>query len=127
MLFAYATGQLGGRLVPLLDGLGGVEGGALTLTGTPPTAAAAAVIVYRVAGYWAVGATGIAVAAALARQALAHSPRLAMAGSPPGRRHRSALAATDAVHRVAAGESALDPDVVARLVGRKQKPAPSTT
>jgi len=71
-----------------------VEGGvlgALTLTGTPPTAAAAAVIVCRVAGYWAVGATGIAVAAALARQALAHSPRLAMAGSPPGRRHRSAL------------------------------------
>jgi uncharacterized membrane protein YbhN (UPF0104 family) len=71
LLFAYAAGQLGGRLVPLPGGLGGVEGGvlgALTLTGTPPTAAAAAVIVYRVAGYWAVGATGIAVAAALARR-----------------------------------------------------------
>ena len=41
--------------------IGGVEGGmlgALTLTGTPPAAAAAAVIVYRVAGCWAVGAAG---------------------------------------------------------------------
>ena len=42
--------------------------GALTLTGTPPSAAVAAVIVYRVTGYWAVGATGTAVAAALARR-----------------------------------------------------------
>jgi len=70
LLFAYAAGQLAGRLVPLPGGLGGVEGGvlgALTLTGTPPAAAAAAVIVYRVAGYWAVGATGAAVAGALAR------------------------------------------------------------
>jgi uncharacterized membrane protein YbhN (UPF0104 family) len=53
----------------LPGGLGGMEGGvlgALTLTGTPPAAAAAAVIVYRVAGYWAVGATGTAAAAALA-------------------------------------------------------------
>jgi DNA-binding NarL/FixJ family response regulator len=31
---------------------------------------------------------------------------------------------TDAVRRVAAGESALDPDVVARLVGRKRKTSP---
>jgi DNA-binding NarL/FixJ family response regulator len=31
---------------------------------------------------------------------------------------------TDAVRRVAAGESALDPDVVARLVGRKRKTTP---
>ncbi len=31
---------------------------------------------------------------------------------------------TDAVRRVAAGESALDPDVVARLVGRKRKTGP---
>ncbi len=70
VLFAYAAGQIAGRLVPLPGGIGGVEGGvlgALTLTGTPPGAAAAAVIVYRVAGYWAVGAAGIAVAAALAR------------------------------------------------------------
>jgi putative heme transporter len=71
LLFAYAAGQLAGRLVPLPGGLGGVEGGllgALTLTGTPPTAVAAAVIVYRVAGYWAVGAAGTAVAATLARR-----------------------------------------------------------
>jgi uncharacterized membrane protein YbhN (UPF0104 family) len=71
LLFAYAAGQLAGRLVPLPGGLGGVEGGmlsALTLTGTPPAAAAAAVIVYRIAGYWAVGATGTALAAALARR-----------------------------------------------------------
>jgi hypothetical protein len=45
LLFAYAAGQLAGRLVPLPGGVGGVEGGilgALTLTGTPPAAAAAA-------------------------------------------------------------------------------------
>ena len=39
LLFAYAAGQLAGRLVPLPGGIGGVEGGmlgALTLTGTPP-------------------------------------------------------------------------------------------
>ena len=78
LLFAYAAGQLAGRLVPLPGGLGGVEGGvlgALTLTGTPPAAAAAAVIVYRVTGYWTVGATGAAAAAALARR------------RPPGPRH----------------------------------------
>ena len=71
LLFACAAGQLAGRLVPLPGGLGGMEGGlfgALTLTGTPPGAAVAAVIVYRLAGYWAVGATGTAVAAALARR-----------------------------------------------------------
>ena len=71
LLFAYAAGQLAGRLVPLPGGLGGVEGGvlgALTLTGTPPAAAAAAVIVYRVAGYWAVGAAGTAAAATLGRR-----------------------------------------------------------
>jgi hypothetical protein len=42
--------------------------GALTLPGTPPAGAAAAVIVYRVAGCWAVGAAGTAVAAAVARR-----------------------------------------------------------
>ncbi len=71
LLFAYAAGQLAGRVVPLPGGFGGVEGGmlgTLTLTGTPPAAAAAAVILYRVAGYWAVGAAGTAVAAALARR-----------------------------------------------------------
>src|SRR5262249_57643132 len=56
LLFAYTAGQLAGRLVPLPGGLGGVEGGvlgALTLTGTPPPAAAAAVPVYPLAGSWA--------------------------------------------------------------------------
>jgi uncharacterized membrane protein YbhN (UPF0104 family) len=55
--FAHAAGQLAGRLVPLPGGIGGVEGGvlgALTLIGTPPAAAAAAVIVDQLAGYWAV-------------------------------------------------------------------------
>jgi len=71
LLSAYAAGQLAGRLVPLPGGIGGVEGGmlgALTLTGTASVAAAAAVTVYRVAGCWAVGAPGPAVAAALARR-----------------------------------------------------------
>jgi hypothetical protein len=63
LLFAYAAGQLAGRLVPLPGGLG-----ALTLTGTRPAAAAAAVIVYRVAGYWAVGAAGTATAATRRRR-----------------------------------------------------------
>ena len=71
LLFAYAAGQLAGRLVPLPGGLGGVEGGvlgALTLTGTPPAAATAAIIIYRVAGYWALGAAGATVAAFLSRR-----------------------------------------------------------
>ena len=66
LLFAYAAGQLAGRLVPLPGGLGGREGGALdalTLTGTPAARVAVVVIVYRVAGYWANGATGTAAAA----------------------------------------------------------------
>ena len=42
--------------------------GALTLTGTAPAAEATAVIIYRVAGCWAVGGAGTAVAAALARR-----------------------------------------------------------
>jgi putative heme transporter len=101
LLLAYAAGQLGGRLVPLPGGLGGVEGGllgALALTGISPAAAAAAVIVYRVAGYWAVGATGSAVAAALTRRPGTkltgtqwlchdHDPRAPGAGTeqhPPG-------------------------------------------
>src|SRR5215831_5253185 len=61
LLFACAAGQLGGRLVPLPGGLGGMEGGllgALALTGVHPATAAAAVIIYRVAGYWAPGAAG---------------------------------------------------------------------
>jgi uncharacterized membrane protein YbhN (UPF0104 family) len=71
LLFAYAAGQVAGRLVPLPGGIGGVEGGmlgALTLTGTSPAAAATAVIVYRIAGYWALGAAGTTLAAAVTRR-----------------------------------------------------------
>ena len=70
LLLACAAGQLGGRLVPLPGGLGGMEGGllgALALTGIHPATAAAAVIVYRVAGYWAPGAAGAITAGALTR------------------------------------------------------------
>ena len=71
LLLAYAAGQLGAGLVPLPGGLGGVEGGvlgALALTGTHPATAMTAVIIYRVAGYWAPGAAGAVVAAFLTRR-----------------------------------------------------------
>jgi uncharacterized membrane protein YbhN (UPF0104 family) len=71
LLFAYAAGQLAGRLVPLPGGLGGMEGGAfgaLTLAGIPPSAAAALVI-YRIAGYWVLGTAGAASAVVLAGRA----------------------------------------------------------
>jgi len=42
--------------------------GVLTLTGTPAVAAAAAGLVYRWAGDWAVGVAGMAAAAALTRR-----------------------------------------------------------
>ncbi len=87
LLFAYAAGQLAGRLVPLPGGLGGVEGGALgalTLTGTPPAAAAAAIIVYRVAGYWTLGAAGATVAAVLSRH---RAVRPGTAPATPDRRY----------------------------------------
>jgi hypothetical protein len=48
-LMAYVLGQLGG-LVPLPGGVGGTDGGlvaALTLYGTPPATATAAVLAYR--------------------------------------------------------------------------------
>jgi uncharacterized membrane protein YbhN (UPF0104 family) len=72
LLFAYAAGQLAGRLLPLPGGLGGMEGGAfgaLTLTGTPPSAAVAALVVYRIAGYWLLGAVGAASAVTFAGRA----------------------------------------------------------
>ena len=92
LLLAYAAGQLGGRLVPLPGGLAGVEGGvlgALALSGTSPAAAAAAVILYRVAGYWAVGATGSALAAALARRPGATLPGTQWLCRDRGRRRRA--------------------------------------
>jgi uncharacterized membrane protein YbhN (UPF0104 family) len=78
LLLACAAGQLGGRLVPLPGGLGGVEGGvlgALALAGAHPAAAAvAAVVVYRVAGYWALGSAGTIAAAVLAHRHPAPAP-----------------------------------------------------
>jgi hypothetical protein len=84
LMLACAASQLGGTLVPLPGGLGGVEGGALgalALSGTHPATAAGAVIVYRVARYWAPGAVGVVAAAALTRRHPA---------PPAGRSRRSA-------------------------------------
>jgi putative heme transporter len=85
LLFAYATGQMTGRLVPLPGGLGGVEGGViggLALTGTPPAAAAVAALIYRAAGYWAVGAAGTATAALTHRRSPAEVSRALSSASP---------------------------------------------
>ena len=82
LLLACAAGQLGARLVQLPGGLGGMEGGvlgALALTGTHPATALAAVIVYRVAGYWAPGAAGAITAAVLTRR---HPPQAARPVTP---------------------------------------------
>ena len=67
LLLAYAAGQLGGME-------GGVLG-ALALTGTHPATALTAVIVYRVAGYWAPGAAGAVTAAVLTRRHPARAAR----------------------------------------------------
>jgi hypothetical protein len=78
LLLACAAGQLGARLVPLPGGLGGMEGGvlgALALTGTHPATALTAVIIYRVAGYWAPGAAGAVTAALLTRRHPAQAAR----------------------------------------------------
>src|SRR5262249_13076961 len=71
LLLASAFGQFGARLVPLPGGLGGLEGGvlgALALIGTRPATALTAVIIYRVAGYWAPGTAGAVMAALLTRR-----------------------------------------------------------
>jgi uncharacterized membrane protein YbhN (UPF0104 family) len=78
LLLACVAGQLGARLVPLPGGLGGIEGGvlgALALTGTHPATALTAVIIYRVAGYWAPGAAGTITAAVLTRRHPAQAAR----------------------------------------------------
>ncbi len=85
LLLACAAGQLGARLVPLPGGLGGMEGGvlgALALTGTHPATALTAVIVYRVAGYWAPGAAGAVTAALLTRRHPAQAARPVTAMRP---------------------------------------------
>jgi len=86
LLLACAAGQLGARLVPLPGGLGGMEGGvlgALALTGTHPATALTAVIVYRVAGYWAPGAAGAVTAAVLTRRHPARAARPVTPLRPP--------------------------------------------
>ncbi len=68
LLLAYTASQLAGSLIPLPGGLGSADAGllgALTLTGTPLAAAAAATVTYRVIGYWAVGAAATSAAAAM--------------------------------------------------------------
>jgi uncharacterized membrane protein YbhN (UPF0104 family) len=85
LLLACAAGQLGGRLVPLPGGLGGMEGGllgSLALTGIHPVTAAAAVIVYRVAGHRAPGAAGAITAGALTRAQRAPAAAWPPAGEP---------------------------------------------
>jgi uncharacterized membrane protein YbhN (UPF0104 family) len=111
LLLAGAAGQLGARLVPLPGGLGGVEGGvlgALALTGTRPATALAAVIVYRVAGYWAPGAAGAVTAAVLTRRHPARAARPVTALRPqapprpvPGQPARPRQAASPAGARAA--------------------------
>ena len=92
-------------------GLGGVEGGvlgALALTGTRPATALTAVIIYRVAGYWAPGVAGAITAAVLTRR---HPARAARPPAPlrpqappppaPGQPHSPRQAASAAGARAA--------------------------
>jgi hypothetical protein len=116
LLLACAAGQLGARLVPLPGGLGGAEGGvlgALALTGTRPATTLTAVIVYRVAGFWAPGAAGAITAALLTRRrprgsrsahARPHPPRRPRGRSclPPGPQKVTAMSAHPGKHAPAA-------------------------
>jgi putative heme transporter len=96
LLLAYTASQLTGSLVPLPGGLGSVDGGllgALTLTGTPLAAAAAAAVIYRVIGYWAAGAVATCAAAAMKRRHLTQTSRTRPGGKqpvvgPPARSHK---------------------------------------
>jgi len=114
LLLACAAGQLGARLVPLPGGLGGMEGGvlgALALTGTHPATALTAVIVYRVAGYWAPGAAGAVTAALLTRRHPAWTARLvtplrSQAPPPPARASGTARRHPRPSAPAAAGEPA---------------------
>ncbi len=94
LLLACAAGQLGARLVPLPGGLGGMEGGvlgALAIAGTHPATALTAVIIYRVAGYWAPGAAGAVTAAVLTRR---HPARAGGGPARPGRRPAASATVT---------------------------------
>jgi hypothetical protein len=69
---------LGCAVLMVAAGMEGGAFGALTLTGMQPSAAVAALVVYRIAGYWLLGTVGAASAVALAGRA-----RRPAGGAPP--------------------------------------------
>jgi uncharacterized membrane protein YbhN (UPF0104 family)/pimeloyl-ACP methyl ester carboxylesterase len=85
LLFAYATAQVAGSVIPLPGGIGAVEGGlvgALALTGVSVGHALAAAVVYRVIGYWAVGLVGTLALVVLTRRPQ-KAKTIATAAHPP--------------------------------------------
>jgi len=128
LLLACAAGQLGARLVPLPGGLGGMEGGvlgALALTGTHPATALTAVIVYRVAGYWAPGAAGAVTAALLTRRpAPAARPVTPLRPQAPAWPPSPCGGRPAADHPDGAGPD-LGPGPAPRGTGRPLSPAPA--
>lgn len=69
VLFGYLIGQLGG-LLPIPGGIGGIDGGLLgtfLLLGTPLTATAGAIVIYRVILFWLPLLGGVPAYAALRR------------------------------------------------------------
>jgi len=94
LLLAYTASQLAGSLIPLPGGLGSADGGllgALTLTGTPLAAAAVAAVIYRLLGYWAVGAAATCVITAMRRR----HPSLTSPTPPGGKQQDARDAPTD--------------------------------
>lgn len=84
VLMGYLIGQLGG-LLPLPGGLGGIDGGllgALVVYGIPATAAAAAIIAYRLILFWLPLVLGGAAFASL-RKGLHHVERLDLCEASP--------------------------------------------
>ena len=84
VLMGYLIGQLGG-LLPLPGGLGGIDGGllgALVVYGIPATAAAAAIIAYRLILFWLPLVLGGAALASL-RKGLQHVERLDLCEASP--------------------------------------------
>ena len=84
VLMGYLIGQLGG-LLPLPGGLGGIDGGllgALVVYGIPATAAAAAIIAYRLILFWLPLVLGGAALASL-REGLHHVARLVLCEASP--------------------------------------------
>lgn len=84
VLMGYLIGQLGG-LLPIPGGLGGIDGGllgALVVYGIPATAAAAAIIAYRLILFWLPLVLGGAAFASL-RKALHQVERLDLCEASP--------------------------------------------